>query len=902
MPRSLALFWCLILVGPHFVSAQKEEAIWYLGSGQALNFVSDPPKVLPTGGVSTTDDTGNGFANVADSAGNMLFFTDAHNVMWWKAPGTIEIVNRGEDLYGNGDRLVIIKKPGARWQYYLFYLGDGQRLNNEILYCIVNIDPATKRASVVDRNLLLYEGLHGAFTITAGCGGKEFWLVGDADVNATEGTDKMFAYKINETGISEKVVSAPISMTQSGAYRFSPDGTKLFFNFSGPTSSGSAIADFDHTTGIVSNVKVIGPCCGFGEFSSNATKLYVNYPDADKIINIKQYDLTSATLTSATIQTPAMAGTKMQIARDGNIFIILTKNSFPQLGIINNPNLGPAECDFQALDVFPPITLGLTLPEFSTNAFYRSPFSTANAGDDKEVCMADKITIGAPNPSNQKYQWVPETHLANPLTDQTDFVFNRSVSSTLELQYVLKGLGDECVKADTMTVFVRPRPAPVISGSPSVCPGVTGVEYSVTSDPGYVYNWTVDGGVIASGLNTNLIKVDWADTNPAAKVSLIVNNEFDCIAEPVNMPVKINVELDTQTPVGITDVCENLLLGNSYHIQNTNGSVYTWNILAGKIQSGQGSNEINADWLHDGSHEIWVTEKSTTRDTVCFGSSDTLTITVYRDSLQLFIHSVSVDPQNDLQAVLLGGIKNLPINFSTPVAVLRRKEEESEWVQVEAFDIKKESALQFDDTGLETDSAYYEYKLQTVNGCHLEVTSVVHNTIQMQANASEQAGKITLKWNPYSGWTDQDVSYEIWRKVDAEASFTLVGRTDQQTFELNDAGKGFHHALIVKAVSETPDHYSWSNNLEVNFEHALFLPNVFTPNHDQINDTFAFNHLELYPENELMIYDRYGNDVYRTRDYHGDWTGEGLTPGVYYYRFKVFSTGKEYKGWVQIIR
>ena len=82
MPRNLALLLCVILSWPHLVFAQKEEAIWYLGSGQALNFASDPPKILPTGGVATTEDTGNGFANVADSAGNMLFFSDAQNVMF----------------------------------------------------------------------------------------------------------------------------------------------------------------------------------------------------------------------------------------------------------------------------------------------------------------------------------------------------------------------------------------------------------------------------------------------------------------------------------------------------------------------------------------------------------------------------------------------------------------------------------------------------------------------------------------------------------------------------------------------------------------------------------------------------------------------------------------------------
>lgn len=84
------------------------------------------------------------------------------------------------------------------------------------------------------------------------------------------------------------------------------------------------------------------------------------------------------------------------------------------------------------------------------------------------------------------------------------------------------------------------------------------------------------------------------------------------------------------------------------------------------------------------------------------------------------------------------------------------------------------------------------------------------------------------------------------------------------------------------------------------------IPNLFTPNGDGINDTFEIKELSQFLRNDLIIINRWGNEVYRSTSYQNNWTGEGLNEGTYYYLLKVKKTDNSewmiYKGWLTLIR
>ncbi|MDQ3048313.1 MAG: gliding motility-associated C-terminal domain-containing protein [Bacteroidota bacterium] len=73
------------------------------------------------------------------------------------------------------------------------------------------------------------------------------------------------------------------------------------------------------------------------------------------------------------------------------------------------------------------------------------------------------------------------------------------------------------------------------------------------------------------------------------------------------------------------------------------------------------------------------------------------------------------------------------------------------------------------------------------------------------------------------------------------------------------------------------------------------IPNIFTPNGDNLNDTFFIN--DLPPNSKLEIFNRWGNLLYESQDYKNNWTYS--TDGVYYYLLEL-TDGQLFKGFVQI--
>jgi gliding motility-associated-like protein len=79
----------------------------------------------------------------------------------------------------------------------------------------------------------------------------------------------------------------------------------------------------------------------------------------------------------------------------------------------------------------------------------------------------------------------------------------------------------------------------------------------------------------------------------------------------------------------------------------------------------------------------------------------------------------------------------------------------------------------------------------------------------------------------------------------------------------------------------------------------------FSPNDDGFNDIFEIVGLEKYPTNKLMIFNRYGNQVYEAEPYKNDWNGrfdgKVLIDGTYFYILEL-GNGVKKSGYIQIHR
>lgn len=93
-----------------------------------------------------------------------------------------------------------------------------------------------------------------------------------------------------------------------------------------------------------------------------------------------------------------------------------------------------------------------------------------------------------------------------------------------------------------------------------------------------------------------------------------------------------------------------------------------------------------------------------------------------------------------------------------------------------------------------------------------------------------------------------------------------------------------------------------SDSITVTYgQYEITVPTVFTPNGDAENDIWIIEGLDNFPNNEIYIYDRLGNEVQFLPQYINTWDGSSLPEGTYFYRI-VLGPGREEFGSVSIIR
>lgn len=91
--------------------------------------------------------------------------------------------------------------------------------------------------------------------------------------------------------------------------------------------------------------------------------------------------------------------------------------------------------------------------------------------------------------------------------------------------------------------------------------------------------------------------------------------------------------------------------------------------------------------------------------------------------------------------------------------------------------------------------------------------------------------------------------------------------------------------------------------------YTFFVPNVITPeNSPGANDNFEIRlgPTRLVPADvglpiQLTVLNRWGNEVYQSKDYQNDWNGEGLAAGIYFIEVKLAKSAS-CKSWIQVIK
>ncbi|QXU40125.1 MBG domain-containing protein [Pedobacter sp. D749] len=110
----------------------------------------------------------------------------------------------------------------------------------------------------------------------------------------------------------------------------------------------------------------------------------------------------------------------------------------------------------------------------------------------------------------------------------------------------------------------------------------------------------------------------------------------------------------------------------------------------------------------------------------------------------------------------------------------------------------------------------------------------------------------------------------------------------------------------VRVTNASGCNSSKSITIKVAEDYKLVANNILTPNGDGINDTWLVQNIDMYPGNEVRIFDRNGREMYSKKSYDNSWNGtiggNDLAEGTYYYIITYGPNKLVQKGFITIIR
>ena len=326
-------------------------------------------------------------ANISDSLGNLLFYTNG-----------IYIANANHDTMLNGSGLnpssytsqhineglrvkqgnLILPMPGTQNIYYLFHetmeldasINDNRPF--EIYYSIIDMSQDSGRGAITQKNLVLLSDTLtiGSITSCKHANGRDWWIV----FHKGRGR-RYYEYLLTPSGLQGPFVQdigySILPRDWSWQSCFSPDGNKYASVFTKDTFD---IMDFDRCTGLFANsISINLNDSAFARglaFSNNSQMLYVSsstyvyqYSVNSNPIDSSKFVISSFDRFADPIPPFYSAFYLTQLAINGKIYIATT-NSTRWLSVVNTPDSFGLSCNFLEHSFLLPTINAYTIPNF----------------------------------------------------------------------------------------------------------------------------------------------------------------------------------------------------------------------------------------------------------------------------------------------------------------------------------------------------------------------------------------------------------------------------------------------------------------------------------------------------------------------------------------------------------
>jgi gliding motility-associated-like protein len=481
--------------------------------------------------------------------------------------------------------------------------------------------------------------------------------------------------------------------------------------------------------------------------------------------------------------------------------------------------------------------------------------TTANsvtASPPVSICLGGSTVITATTGVGSTVVWNPAATLSSAT------ILNPTATPTTTTTYTVTSTDiNGCIRKDSVKVTVNPLPVTSAGPNSATCPG-SPVNLAATGPAGATYSWTPSATVTApTSQNTT------ASPNTTTIYTVTCTDANGCVNTDT---VKITVNIPFSEAGPNDSICN----GGSTSLHGSGAGTYSWSPAAGlsstTIASPVASPTVTTNYIL----------------TVTIGSC------IVTDTVTIKVNPLPVANAGPPVSVCAG----IPVTLSGSGGGTYS------WTPSTGLN----STTIANPTVTTNGSVTYTLTVRSAAGC--TSTNVSSTTVSIYPAASAAFTSSPLN-NQYLNvpvlFTDQSTVNPAPGIINSWSwNFGDLGTSSNQNPSHTYLEPGTYRVCLTV---NTNNNCSDSTCMDYTvIPHPVLAPNIITPNADGVNDYLAFKYLEFYPNNRLVVYDRWGVKIYEKAEYTNDWDGGSNVDGTYYYILTCPQFKQDMVGFFQIIK
>lgn len=279
---------------------------------------------------------------------------------------------------------------------------------------------------------------------------------------------------------------------------------------------------------------------------------------------------------------------------------------------------------------------------------------------------------------------------------------------------------------------------------------------------------------------------------------------------------------------------------------------------------------------------------------------------------------IAINPLLHIKNVTVENNNSIGINWNKPANlkylshyILSRETPLGSGAFTQIANIPATDSTHYQDVNVSISEQVYSYMLTGMDSCG-NVVEAGRKGQNMLLQVVSTTGAINLTWTPYQEWLNGVLRYRIVLYDEAGQQWVTIDSTNGATLNYVDDEVRFSSSKncyrIIAVEKNGGKAISMSNEACGALEPFVFIPTIFTPNGDNVNDIFIIKG-GFAEKFNLFIFDRQGSKIFESQNINEGWNGkikgQDAPEGVYVFTVEVISISGEKKtktGTVTLIR